>query len=114
LRVDDEEYRADRRNRVRAAIEDHYARCLKEGDLTAAGADLDRLAKIDGCYQDKIEVTGAGGAPLAVSVSSALDELARAVAHVKQMRERTPEVLDAEIAKVLPAASASDPSSSAS
>lgn len=80
LRVDDVEHRATRRDRLRSAYEDLYDRCLKEGDHAAARSALRDLGQLDGCFVERVEVSGPAGGPVEVDVGRAARELARKIA----------------------------------
>lgn len=46
-----------RRDKLRAAMWDFYLKAMTDGAWTAAGQMLDRLARLDGCYQpEQVEV----------------------------------------------------------
>lgn len=100
MRGDAKKWTSSRGDRCRAALEDVYDRCLTrkkvvdlkddEGrrievvradpDLHTAVVCLDRMAKIDGCYVEKIEISGQLSVPVTVTVQTARDELAQRLA----------------------------------
>ena len=45
------------RERMRAAFEAFHQKCLATGDMKSAALALDRLARLDGCFEEKIKVS---------------------------------------------------------
>lgn len=61
------------RERMREANLALYQACVKDKKFSAAGQCLERLARIGGCYVDKLEVSGPAGGPMPFEVKAEID-----------------------------------------
>jgi hypothetical protein len=58
-------------NQLKAMILDLYERAIADKQLAAAGQCLDRLAKLEGLYTERLELSGPGGGAIQIAASEA-------------------------------------------
>lgn len=60
-------------NQLKAMILDLYERAIADKQLAAAGQCLDRLAKLEGLYTERVELSGPGGGAIQIAPASEAD-----------------------------------------
>jgi hypothetical protein len=82
--------RVHRHEKLRHMGERLYLRAAAQGKLAVAATVLDKLARMEGMYLDRIEVAGTGGGPLRVSVEDARNQLRERIARIAGAKKENP------------------------
>jgi hypothetical protein len=79
--------RPHRQDKIRHMGERLYLRAAAQGKLAVAATVLDKLARMEGMYLDRLELAGAGGGPLRVSIEDARAQLREKIERLARQKK---------------------------